>query len=422
MGVYRSSKKAKRAAAMRNKTPPAEVRRFATEEEAWEWVDEASDSDSSEEEGTGDTGRSDGGARQPTGSGRGRGSHVRSTATMEGQFPFEFVHSDPSAGKGDEIFGVEINTEQQMMRELCPKGLATDQRNDLTEGWEDAMAIDGTYGTNEQGRGDEQAEDGTFSRLVDALEAIRSDRGRVGRIMRDGRWTQHNRTAVLRVTSAQDLIELNEALMSAQKVILKNRHMDFRTVLEPLQWSDEVVSSYLSGAKLPFLARETYRHYQALIQHLTGALNNGGWTQVEHDVRFFGNRLARIRRGSRTRFMFLLRTYVFLRDHADTGFQSPERTSAQARGTAERLLELEGQFLLLNTGKGTAAGTSGGTTSRNCGKCWQKFHAGKAAQCPFKNMSDGQARACGKAVKKKIAEGTEADQATREILAAPAEE
>jgi hypothetical protein len=113
---------------------------------------------------------------------------------------------------------------------------------------------------------------------------------------------------------------------------------------------------------------------------------------------------------------------VFLRDQADTGFQSPERTSAQARGTADRLLELESQLLQLHTGKGTAAAAGTAGAGRNCGKCWQKFHVGKAGQCPFKGMSDGLARSCGKAVKKKIAEGTESEQALREVLAAPPEE
>jgi hypothetical protein len=185
----------------------------------------------------------------------------------------------------------------------------------------------------------------------------------------------------------------------------------------------EVQDTYLSGSKLPILARETYQQYQALNQHLTGALNSGGWTRVEHDVHFFGTRLAHIHRGSCTRFMFLLRTYVFLRDQADTGFQSPERTSAQFRGIAERLLELESQFHQLQAGKGNAAGSggagAGAEAGRNCGKCWQKIHADKAGQCPFKSMTDGQARACGKAVKKKVAEGTETEQALSEVLAAP---
>jgi hypothetical protein len=50
LGVYRSPKKAKRAAKMRTRAPPAEIQRFPTEYEAWEWIDEASWSTSSSRE------------------------------------------------------------------------------------------------------------------------------------------------------------------------------------------------------------------------------------------------------------------------------------------------------------------------------------------------------------------------------------
>jgi hypothetical protein len=432
-GVYASSKRASKAASKFKGTPSAEVRRFNTEHDAWAWVDgdsETSGSDSNAgggnpvrkgKGGPGGGGSESSGTDSTSKKPRKRGA-IPNTDEDEIK-PFDFIHSDKSAGKGDEIFGVELNTEQQMIKELCPSGLSTEQKFDLTECWEDAMGIDGTYGVSEQDRGDEQEDEGTFSRLVDALEAIRTDRGRTSRITRDGRWTQKSRTALNRVKSAVDLIALNEALMSSLRITVKNRHMDMRTVLEPLQWSEDTVAGYLSGAKFTFLCRETYRHYQTLIQHLTGSLNKGGWTRVQSDVVFFGIRLARIRQGARTRFMFLLRTYVFLRDQAHTGFQSPERTSAQATGTSDRLLELEGQLQQLQAPKASAAAGSGtSATSRNCGKCWQKFHPGHAAKCPFKQMTDVQARACGKVVKKKIAEGTEAEQAIREVTAAPPEE
>jgi hypothetical protein len=65
MGVYRSSKKAKRAAKRQTRTPPAEIRQFPTEDEAWEWIDETSGSASSSGEETDNTRGSDGGNRPP---------------------------------------------------------------------------------------------------------------------------------------------------------------------------------------------------------------------------------------------------------------------------------------------------------------------------------------------------------------------
>jgi hypothetical protein len=93
------------------------------------------------------------------------------------------------------------------------------------------MGIDGTYGMSEQDRGDGQEDEGTYSRSVDGLEAIRTDRGQTSQITRDGRWTQKSRTALNRVKNATDLIALNEALILSLQTIVKKRHMDMRTVL-----------------------------------------------------------------------------------------------------------------------------------------------------------------------------------------------
>jgi hypothetical protein len=192
--------------------------------------------------------------------------------------------------------------------------------------------------------------------------------------------------------------------------------MDFRTVLAPLQWSNSTVQTYLVGGWLCFINNESLRLYQALVQNLTSQATHR-WEFVKFDVKYFVKKLEAIRSGARHRFIFVIQVYCFLRDQEASGFQSAGRLDAHLKAIHRDLMDSNAAYSILEDQVSQKGAPPGGRNS--CPHCWLKGHHKSKESCPFKAFAQSIARKCQVLVRNKMNDGTDLENAVREVLANP---
>jgi hypothetical protein len=250
--------------------------------------------------------------------------------------------------------------------------------------------------------------------MARSLNQPREDRDNPGAIQRDTEWGRKGCTALSHATTLPKLQELSEGLGTVLQETKQNCEMDFRTVLEPLQWSERIMTTYLVGGWLPFINNESHRLYQALVQNLTSQASRG-WDYVKADVQFFAKKLEAFRLSSRHRLVFVLHVYCFLRDQELVGFQTAARMSAHILALHSTLLDFQASHAQLEEQLAPKAAVAG----RACPHCFMKGGHTRKDACPFKVFSSAVARKCQVLLRKKLDDGTEMENAVREVLAAP---
>jgi hypothetical protein len=306
----------------------------------------------------------------------------------------ESVTQDPSVGKKNELFGMELRQERKLFQHLAPKGTSDKAMRALAEAMTDGTSLPGTY--SEFGGGMEEGDDSTSNQLAETLSRVLTEsqqRGIVGasQILDTG-YKNPNRVTLKRATTPAKLHDLDKSLGRAIPSAVENMRIAFGAALDPLQWTEEQENSYFLGGHLPFIANTTMRNYADLVRELARRTHEG-WPRCRVDIKFFVDKLLGIRNNSTSRFIVLIRTYCFLRDQNAQGFHSVDRQSSQIN-------EL---FSLMND---TPNVPGAADKPSMCARCKQLgLHRFGRSCCPFKDLPEQKARQAGIHAAEKVAGG-----------------
>jgi hypothetical protein len=310
---------------------------------------------------------------------------------------YDLVSQDKSVGKKNELFGIEIRKELDVLKALAPKNTMDETQRSLSE-----CIVDGTMlpGTSSERFDTEEGEDnGDNGRLAATLSrVIRETRGRNngGIIQTVDEGFQHpSRVSLRSVKSIEQLNTLEQELGNAIPSETENMRLAFGAALDHLGWTDAQEDTYLLGGHFPYISYMIMRYYSDLVRELARRTVHG-WQRVKIDITYFVKQLQAIRTNGNSRFLVMIRTYIFLRDQRHVNFASIDRMTSQLNALYARL-----------ESSGSPPTETEGTIVSMCQKCKQKgLHKGGRRSCPFKDLDDSPARSAGTLAAKLCLEGS----------------
>jgi hypothetical protein len=324
--------------------------------------------------------------------------------TGDAATPFRFITRDTSVGTKDEIFGIGMKKERALIKALTPRGSSLATMTALVGCVNDSTALPGTYsGTDDAVMEQDVAESGRLEMAETLSAALDFTRGRQGILGHTGQidTTWRTRRISLRsVRKADDLHILERNLGRAVTDATENMELAFGSVLDSFQWTDLQLDTYFTGGLLPFLGVRSMTLYADLVRELASRVTQG-WEQTKLDVKYFYDKLARIRTTAPSRLMFLCRTYVCLRDQKAAHYHTMDRYAAH--------------FEQLYNHLGEPRGEPGAVP---CAKCKQShLHLGGRGGCPFRSLTDAKARVAGTFAAEQVASGMSKTRAYEAALA-----
>jgi hypothetical protein len=299
------------------------------------------------------------------------------------ELPFELVSQDPSSGKR-ELFGIEIKKEVEVLAALAPKNLTIEVQRSLAECIVDGTMLPGTssevFGNEENGGGENVGLAETLSRVIRSVRAVGDE------AVDDG-YESKRRISLVGVKNLEQLHTLEQELVQAIPREIENMRLHFGAKFTTLGlgWTDAQEMTYLMGGHFPFISLAIMRHYSDLVRNLAIRSTKVSWVRVKSDIDFFVEKLHAQRLNASTRFLAMIRTYIFLRNSSLTGFESIERMNSQLNDMAKRL-----------DASSNMSNEADATSTSMCQTCKQKgLHHGGRTSCPFKAMAYASAKLAG---------------------------
>jgi hypothetical protein len=318
--------------------------------------------------------------------------------------PFAFITRDTSERTKNEIFGIGRKKEKALFTALIPRESSVATMTALSEFIIDGTALPGTYaGADDALLEQEEAESGNKDLAETISAALNITRGRQGIWGNTGRldttW-RTRRISLKSVKTADDLHTLERNLGHAITDAIENMELAFGSVLDSFQWTDERLDQYFTGGLLPFIGIRSMRLYADLVRDL--ACRATSWERTKRDIKYFYDKLYRIRTTAPSRLMLICRTYVCLREQKAAHFQSLDRYAAHFTSLYSRLDQQQGE---------SAAAPS-------CARCKQSnLHLGGRGGCPFKSIPEAKARLAGTFAAEQVASGMTKTRAYEAALA-----
>ena len=293
--------------------------------------------------------------------------------------PLELAGEDPSTGKDDEIWGVDLGAGEIALREkLCPPDLPVGLQKGRADGMIDTVAQPGGS------MGGADAEVSETEILGHALNEL-VYQGRGGTEDGNTRRTYLNWRAQKRTT----LREINtlEKLRKRIKILIKLRERMPKRIVKGCKnsfiragWTDPLrIDAWSQGGYFLRIARDSLDFYLSLHQHLMGlgTTENVPWSYVQVEIDHHVDELALIRSSQDSRIQAILGLYAYLRDGVSTNWHS---SSLQYKRNLDAMA-LCG-----------AAPLGRDSMPLSCTKCQTTLHSGGRGNCPWKNFCDSVAR------------------------------
>jgi hypothetical protein len=311
---------------------------------------------------------------------------------------FELVTQDPSVGKEDELFGIKIRKELEVLKALAPKNTVEATQRALAECIVDGTMLPGTsserFDTEDEGGygGDSSARlAATLSRVIRETKTRKNDG--ISRMVDEG-FQSPSRVSLRGVKNLEQLHTMEQELGQAIPHETRNMKLAFGAALHHLGWTDSEEDMYLLGGHFPYISTMIMRYYSDLVRELARRAGNG-WARVKIDIDYFVKKLQAIRINGSTRFLVMVRTYIFLRDQQHVNFASIDRMTSQLNGLYDKM------------NAGASASTEAAVPGSMCQKCKQKgLHKGGRPACPFRDLGDASARSAGTLAAKLCIEGS----------------
>jgi hypothetical protein len=321
--------------------------------------------------------------------------------------PGMLMGEDPSTGKTDELFKIDIDgSEEELQDALCPPDLSEAMAKSLINGTIDSVALPG--GLNNGGELEGTSSD--VGMLGEALEElVTQSRGAAGKSGRsDLRWRNEKRTSIRSINSEIKLRTRIKHLKKLMPKVQKRMETLVATSCKRSGWTDQIrIHTWSSYGYLPVIVMSSLRGYLALHEHLLELAIECGWDYISTELDHHVEEMELIRTLADTRIHAICSLYCYLRDCKDKSWYSTsiqqKRNVAMVTGSSPRI---QPQFPpSASEIASQAEPRSTGMAALCCMKCHTCLHTGGANECPWKNQSDDNARKAGAKALKNLANG-----------------
>jgi hypothetical protein len=230
--------------------------------------------------------------------------------------PGKLMGVDPSTGKSEEVFNIDIEaSEEELQEALCPPDLSEAMARSLINGTIDAVALPG--GLNSGGELEGTSSD--VGILGEALEElVTQNRGMAGRTGRsDLRWRSEKRTSVRSITTEDKLRTRIKQLKKLTPKIQKRMETLTSTSCKRSGWDDQIrIHTWSTYGYLPVLVMRSLRLYIDIHEHLLKLSTECGWSYITPELDYHVEEME------------LIRTLADSRIHAICG--TPPRSNRNA--------------------------------------------------------------------------------------------
>ena len=318
----------------------------------------------------------------------------------------EYMTPDPSMGKPKEFFGMAVADEKAMIKAMSPPGVDDETTRKLLAGATlDAVQLPGRFNTT--------AEDGPSSVAEAIAELAEDKRGEWAGdgFRRDVQWKSAKRTSLKTITSRETLQERHTELQGLKGDVYENQVNAYRAILSDLHWSEASIIAWSQLNWYQRIGNDTFEYYTNLHLHLIELSLKQGWSYAAISLAHHTSKLANIRAQAPSRLCCLVRIYIYLRDANRQSFYSEKLQEKRNREVMEEISSLKA----LGGGSGSGGGGVVGSGAP-CKKCGSTLHPGGKNKCPFKSLSDAEARKKAKALVEQL--GNMSDEAWAKLLEA----
>jgi hypothetical protein len=324
------------------------------------------------------------------------------------------VGPDSSVGKPLEVHGTPIQVETEILKILCPKGMAASAKKEFMEASPDVLSLPGKLGsaTNDPAEVMDQ-----FAGAVNDITAQRA--ARTGVQSRDTQWKSATRNALDKIKTADDLSEAAEEISSQSDSVYQSFEGSVREILYNQGWAKSDVDLYLAAGLLPRIVQRTLFLYYELYSYFQQLVNKN--PDPEHFKTFImlhvahhANRLRNIHTYSTRRSLMILRSYTYLRDAKVKGFTDIKlvgEVTMKLHDLAQAMIEHPATNLSVQKKQ---------PKEWACQHCHSDLHTGGPAKCPLKDFSTKVCRRMAKEAERRIKD--EPDVLTRLIAEEKARE
>jgi hypothetical protein len=288
----------------------------------------------------------------------------------------EITAPDPSMGNTKELFRMTLGDDRTMSTKMRPAGLDLKTIKELADATLDAVQLPGTSGM--------ETADNTTD-LIGALKEITEDKRTdwtEDRPRRDVQWKASNRTSLLSIKSQAMLQERHGSFQGLAEALFETQVHLFEAVFARLHWSPETIRAWSQSNWFLRIGKDTLENYRELHLHLVTLSNTEGWDYAYESLRHYGNKLAEIRKLAPSRLLCMVKIYIFLREARKVDFYSPKLQEKRNKVILAKIMTLEGGSPTTMPGAGKGA----------CKKCGGEAHTGGVKKCPFRNLSDSEAK------------------------------
>lgn len=247
------------------------------------------------------------------------------------------------------------------------------------------------------------AEDGPASMAEAIAELAEDKRGEWAGdgFRRDVQWKSANRTSLKTITSRETLQERHTELQGLKGDVYENQVNAYRAILSDLHWSEASIIAWSQLNWYQRLGNDTFEYYTNLHLHLIELSLKQGWAYAAISLAHPTSKLANIRAQAPSRLCCWVRIYIYLRDANRQSFYSEKLQEKRNREVMEEISSLKA------LGGGSGSGGGGAALCKKCGI--GGLHSGGKNNCPFKYLTDTDARKKAKALFEQLGKMSTAD-------------
>ena len=289
---------------------------------------------------------------------------------------------DPSLGRDNELFGVNVKNVVTLEKGLSPPKLGKATMTLFLEQIDDVTAYP------------RHSSDKTSESLGDFVEAVtdmnNASHGRKGGT-RDTGWKQKHRNSLEGIKSSEKLSSALSYLLEEQHNVLETCHGDLEVVLIHAQVEEDYATNIITNSLAMRIFKDTLHSFISLLNHLAGVNNTRGWEACLSQIKHHAEKVSLIRGKYRHRIQMVSKLYIYLRDGQAKNWMSLKIHHAEITALRQQMTR---------QGDGT-----GGTQGYNCSHCKSALHGGGKASCPWKDKSGTEAKRSANAFMVRMAEG-----------------
>ena len=228
--------------------------------------------------------------------------------------------SDPSTGTEDKVHGRHL-TDQKLERKLCPQGMASRDREEFTDLLLDVTHLPGMYRNGTEP--DELNEViGELKGVGDAI--ISASKSRKTKTQLNTQWNNERRTALLKVTTEENLLDMIDRISSGEKPAFKKQAYGIYAFMRRCRYQEEDIEAYLRDGLWPRVIEDTFKWNMEFLEQVRRVIaKHRTWDGLAFEmIKHHGRKLADIRNYAVDYRLYLLEVYVYFRENRKQKFQN----------------------------------------------------------------------------------------------------